>query len=155
MYCKIRQGHNLNAPRNLVHAMMYDLNPEGLEARKPAGKHRREKGHFVTKGTNWVNSMGGHDKLTGYQNSTFPLANTASRKILWLKIWTSNSSPTQIGLWYLYEARQMASVICIDKGTETGVMATMHAYLRQHHGDMDATDTQYSIDHQHPIWYIL
>ena len=33
MYHKIRQEHNLNAPRNLVHALMYDLDPEGLEAR--------------------------------------------------------------------------------------------------------------------------
>ena len=92
MYYKIRQEHNLNVPRNLVHAMMYDLDPQGLQSRQPAGKHRREKGNFVTKGTNWVHSMDGHDKLMGYQNSTFPLAvygaiDTASRKILWLKIW--------------------------------------------------------------------
>ena len=52
MYHKIRQEHNLNAPRNLVHALMYDLDSEGLEARFPMGKKRREKGHFVTKGTN-------------------------------------------------------------------------------------------------------
>ena len=149
MYQKIRQEHNLNVPRNLVRAVMYDLDPEGLEARQPLGKRRRQKGHFVTKGTNWVHSMDGHDKLMGYQNSTFPLAvygaiDTASRKILWLKIWISNSSPKRIGLWYLeylYEARQIASIIRVDEGTENGIMATMHAYLRQNHSDMDAVDT--------------
>ena len=149
MHYKIRQEHNLNVPRNLVHAMMYDLDPHGLQSRQPLGKHRREKGHFTTKGTNWVHSMDGHDKLMGYQNSTFPLAvygaiDTASRNILWPKIWTSNSSPKRIGLWYLeylYETKRIASMIRVDKGTETGVIATMHAYLRQNHGDMDAADT--------------
>lgn len=29
----------------------------------------------------------------------------------------------------------------MDLGTETGVMATMHAFLRQHHGDIDQTET--------------
>ena len=93
--------------------------------------------------------MDGHDKLMGYQNSMFPLAvygaiDTASRKILWLKIWISNSSPKRIGLWYLeqlYETKTIPSMICVDKGTESGVMATTHAYLRQNHGDMDAADT--------------
>ena len=91
MHNKIKQEYLLNVPRNLVHAVMFDLDPEGLEARCPTVKKGKTKGHFSTKGTNWVHSMDGHDKLMGYQNSTFPLAiygsiDTASRKILWLKI---------------------------------------------------------------------
>ena len=36
----------------------------------------------------------------------------------------------------------MPSMIRIDKGTETGTMGTMHAFLRQAHEDIeDATDT--------------
>ena len=85
----------------------------------------------------------------GYQNSTFPLAiygpiDTASRKILWLKVWTSNSCPKRVGKWYLgylYDARQIASLIRVDKGTETRVMAMMHAYVRQNHGDINAAET--------------
>ena len=86
--------------------------------------------------------MDGHDKLMGYQNSTFPLAiygsiDTASRKILWLKIWDSNSHPKRIGRWYLehlYETKRMASMLHIDKGTETGIMTTVHLFLR--HGSI-------------------
>jgi hypothetical protein len=29
----------------------------------------------------------------------------------------------------------------VDKGTETGVMATTHAFLRINHGDMDPHET--------------
>ena len=46
MYYKIRQEHNLNAPRNLIHALMYDIDPEGLEARCPVGKKKEKKGAF-------------------------------------------------------------------------------------------------------------
>ena len=35
----------------------------------------------------------------------------------------------------------MASYIRLDKGTETGTMATMHAFLRHNDEDTDACDT--------------
>ena len=120
---------------------MYDLDPAGLENRTPRFK-KKLKGHFTTKGPNWVHSLDGHDKLMGYQNSTFPLAiygciDTATRKLLWLRIWVSNSDPNLIGRWYLeysYEARVISSFMRLDKGTGTEVMATTHAFLRRGHG---------------------
>ena len=33
------------------------------------------------------------------------------------------------------ETHVIANMIRLDKGTETGVMATMHAFLRSNHGD--------------------
>jgi hypothetical protein len=86
----------------------------------------------------------------GYQNSTFPLAiygciDTASRKILWLRVWITNSDSRIIArfyLDYLVETKLIASFIQLDKGTETGTMATMHAFLRRHHDDgIEAEDT--------------
>lgn len=35
----------------------------------------------------------------------------------------------------------MPSFLRLDKGTETGVMAAMHAFLRRNHGDIDPCDT--------------
>ena len=145
LHKKIRQQCHLRVPRDVVHAAMYDIDPEGLENRAPQFKRKKQKGHFITKGPNWIHSLDGHDKLMGYQNSTFPMAiygciDTATRKMLWLRIWVTNSDPNIIGRWYLehlYETRVMPSFIRVDKGTETGVMATMHAFLRRNHGDMD------------------
>ena len=85
----------------------------------------------------------------GFQKDTFPLAvygclDTASRKLLFLKVGTGNSDPRVIGLWYLeflYETKQIASIIRLDKETETGKMATLHSYLHRHHNDMDPYDT--------------
>jgi hypothetical protein len=85
MHKKIRQEHELNIPRDPVHAVMYDLDPDGLQARAVGAKRKKPKGCFTTKGPNWVHSVDRHDKLMGYQNSTFPLAvygclDTCSRK---------------------------------------------------------------------------
>ena len=149
MHKKVRQVHHLNVPRKLVNEVMYDIDPEGLEARALATNSPRVRGNFTTKGVNWVHAMDGHAKLMGFQKNTFPLGvygciDTASRKLLWLRVWTGNSDPKLIDrfyLDYLYESRMIARKIRIDKGTETGKMATLHAFLRRHHGDMDPLDT--------------
>jgi len=69
----------------------------------------------------------------GYQNSTFPLAvygcmDTASRKLLWLKVWVSNHDPKLIGRWYLehlYETKIISAMLRVDKGTETEKQCTL------------------------------
>ena len=96
MHRKLRQEYGINVTRDQVYDVMTDLDAEGLEAR----------GGIGGKGSNWVHSLDGHDKLMGYQNSTFPLAiygflDTESRKRLWLRVWTSNCNPKVVGRWYL------------------------------------------------------
>ncbi|XP_066924428.1 uncharacterized protein [Clytia hemisphaerica] len=138
MHRKLRQMYHLNVPRAVVHAAMYNKNPELLEARRPGAK-RKEKGHFSSPGPNFVHSMDGHDKLMGYQNSTFPIAvygciGTCSRKLLWLKVWSGNSNPELIGRFYighLHSTNLIAQNLRIDKGTETIHMAGIHCYLQR------------------------
>lgn len=63
---------------------------------------------------------------------------TCSRKLLLVKVWMTNNDPNVIGRFYLehlFNTKVMASIIRVDKGAETGVMATMHANLCQQHGD--------------------
>ena len=151
MHKKIRQEYGLKVTRDKVYEVMTELDPEGLKARGGIGvKKQRRKGNFSSKGPNWIHSLDGHDKLMGYQCSTFPLAiygciDTASRKIMWLRIWTTNSDPRVVGRWYLehlMETRTIPNMMRLDKGTETGTMATMHAFLRRHHDDgVDPVDT--------------
>lgn len=150
LHKKIRLEHGLNVTRDQVYDVMSELDPHGLEARGNVGaKRQKKKGNFTTRGSNWVHSLDGHDKLMGYQNSTFSLAvygcmDTASRKLLWLKVWVSNHDPKLIGRWYLehlYGTKIISAMLRVDKGTETGTMATMHAFLRSHHSDMDPHET--------------
>ena len=82
---------------------MSDLDPDGLAARGGVGgKRAKKKGNFSSKGPNFVHSLDGHDKMMGYQNSTFPIAiygclDTASRKLMWIRVWVSKSDPKLIG----------------------------------------------------------
>ena len=137
MHLKIRQKNGLNVTRDQVYDVMTGVDLEGLRQRQPRFKRKKEKGTFTAVGPNWVVSLDGHDKLMGFQKSTFPLAiygciDTASRKILFLKVWTSNSNPIFVGWWYfeyLYKRKILPNYIRIDKGTETATLSTMHAYL--------------------------
>ena len=64
--------------------------------------------------------------------------------LLWLLVWTDNFDPKLVARWYfnyLYEWRVIASMIRIDKGTETGEMATLHVFLQRNHGDVNPKDT--------------
>jgi len=84
----------------------------------------------------------------GYQNSTFPIAiygsiDTCSRKIVWLKVWSSNSNPVLIGRFYiehLFSTNTISKHIRVDKGTETVSMAGIHCYLHKNRVE-DPTET--------------
>ena len=146
---KLRIHHNIKVPRNLVNAAMFDADPQGLEDRQPCNRRKKRNGKFATSGVNWVWSLDGHDKLMGFQNWTFPLAvygcyDTASRKVLFIKVWKSNSDPNLVGRWYfdhLFNTQVIPSKLRIDRGTETGLLATLHVFLRRDHGDMTPEDT--------------
>ena len=106
---------------------------------------KKSKGQFTSEGPLWVVSFGGHDKLCGYQNATFPLGvysciDTFSRKILFLFVCHSNSNPLVVGkvyLQYLFETEMLPRNLRVDRGTETGKMATIHVYLLNKHEDVD------------------
>ena len=134
---KLRTEYKICVPRNLVADVLCDLDPEGVELRNVKRKKKKEKKPFKSDGPGWTYSLDGHDKLMGYQNHTFPLAiygslDTFSRKIIFLKVWMSNSDPLLIAKFYiehLLESNTMPVYLRVDRGTETGTMATIHTYL--------------------------
>lgn len=150
MHKKIRQIYNFNIPRGLIYELMHELDSQGLKQRTPCFKKKRNKIPFTSCGPNWVHSLDGHDKLMGYQNSTFPIAiygclDSCSRKLLWANVWTDNSNPKLIARFYLehlYKSRIISRYLRLDRGTETGHMAAIHAFIRQEHSDVrDSTET--------------
>ena len=147
---KLRMEHQVKVPRHLTYNVMAELDPRDLEARSVQKKGRKTKGHFTSEGPLWVVSLDGHDKLCGYQNWTFPLGiygciDTFSRKILFLFVCITNSNPLLVGKMYiehLLKIKLLSRYLRIDRGTETGKMATIHAYLVNKMGIMDdATDS--------------
>ena len=74
MYHKIRQVHGLNITRDQVYAAMTDVDPEGLENRKPILKKKKTKSTFSSVGPNWVISMDGRDKANGISKQHIPIS---------------------------------------------------------------------------------
>ena len=112
---KLRTVHGIKVPRHLVHNILFDLDPEGLNGRRLQNKQRMTKEPFTSRGPLWVLSVDGHDKLCGYQNWMFPLGlygfiDTFSRKVLSLAVVFSNSDPKVIGRLYfdlLYKTKTL------------------------------------------------
>ena len=51
MQKKLRQEHNLKVPRDLVYAVMSDIDPNGLEARAIGNARKKEKRKVHNKGS--------------------------------------------------------------------------------------------------------
>lgn len=145
MHNKVRQEYNLHVTCDAVYNVRYDHDPEAWKLAVEFGaKKKRRKGNFSSKGLNFVHSLDGHDKRMGYQNSTFPLTvhsciHTASRKILWLRTWTTNSNPKLVGCWYLehlVETRTISRMIRLNKGSEASVIPSLCTHTS---GGMTAT----------------
>ena len=47
---KLRTEHNVQVPLHLVHNVMAELDPEGLEARNLQKKKKKSKGNFTSEG---------------------------------------------------------------------------------------------------------
>ena len=115
-------------PRNFVHNMMADLDPDGLDARNFQKRPRRMKKPFKSYGPLSPVSTDGHDKLCGYQSWTLPLVvygnlDTFSWKVLFLFLNHSYSDPLIIGnkyLAYLTETQIIPENLQVDRATETG-----------------------------------
>ena len=142
---KLRTQHGIKVPRHLVHNVLFDLDPEGLADRSLQAKKKKQKEPFTSNGPLWVVSVDGHDKLCGYQNWMFPLGiygfiDTFSRKVLSLKVLYSNSDPNTIAKLYfdlLYETKELPMFLRMDRGSETGKMATMHTFLMSKQNILD------------------
>ena len=47
---KLRQVHELNVPRDLVYAVMYNVDPDSLAERAPQFKKKKAKDNFTSRG---------------------------------------------------------------------------------------------------------
>ena len=89
----------------------------------------------------------------GFQNNTFPIAiygaiNTASRKLLWFKVWVTNRILELVARWYsefIYKTRVIPNYMRIDKDSETGTITTMHCFLHRQHSDVETENNAISV----------
>ena len=98
MHLKIKNIYGLNVPQRLVYTAMTDFDSDGLKMRQLGNKKPKEKGSFISAGSDWVMSLDGHEKLMGFHNNTVPIViygaiDTASKNLLWIKFLVTNRIP--------------------------------------------------------------
>ena len=140
---KLRTEYSIHVPHHLVHNVMRDVDPEGIAARQVNKKIKKHKQPFTSEGPLGVVSLDSHDKLCGYQNSSFPpdvygCLDIFSRKVLFLFLSFSNSQPETcfsnsepqfIGKNYLKrlsKSKLLPYFLRADGSTETGEMCSIH-----------------------------
>ena len=124
---ELRAEYSIHVLRHLVHNMMRHVDREDIAARQLNKKIKKNKQLFTSEGSLWVVSLDGHDKLFGYQNSTFPLdvygcVDTFSHKVVSLFLCFSSSEPEVIRknyLKYLSKSKLLPYFLRVDTGTET------------------------------------
>ena len=92
---------------------------------------------FNLKGPNHTHSADGHDKLMDFIRDTFPLAvyglqDMFSGRLLFVKIWRSNSDPKLTGRWYLEHLYE-------TKGTQLFIMFILPSNILKLHTFLQRT----------------
>lgn len=130
----LRQKYFLTVKRDDVMNAIRRLDPSGVQLR-----HRRRfvrKGYF-TAGPKQVWHVDGYDKLKPFGIAISGCIDGFSRKVMWLRIGSSNNDP---GI-FVYHYLQCVSELVVparlrtDCGTESGTMVAIHCALRAQHTD--------------------
>ena len=122
---------------------MEDIVTNCLKYSTVGKKSKRENVSFSSEGANWVFSFDNHVKFMGPQNGTFPIAIYSCRKLVWIKVWDSNSSPYLLPhrhYDYLPESKLLQHYVRLDNVPDSRVLGTMHAYLWKQQFDIDTDD---------------
>ena len=70
---RLRVTQDIRVPCHEVRKVVADVDQAGVLERVPGPSRKNKKGHFTSKGPNFVWSGDGHDKLAGLYGSTFDI----------------------------------------------------------------------------------
>lgn len=133
MTMRLRLKHDLCVRRNDVMTVMRHTDPLGTISRKSRRLQRRT---YESQGPDHVWHIDGHDKLKPYGLCIHGCIDGFSRKVLWLKVCSSNNNPVAIASFYVETIRHLKlqpAIIRSDRGTENVNVATIQEFLGAKH----------------------
>lgn len=130
MWNKLKNHHQLQVKRSTVMILLALLNPEGTAQRRYKRLKRRT---YRSMGPNFLWHCDGYDKLKPYGLPIHGCIDGYSRKILWLKVASSNNNPSQIAYYYLNTVQNIEGCprfLRTDLGTENSIVAFLQPLLQ-------------------------
>jgi len=121
--------HGFAVSREVVRVIMLELDTEGVRLR--AGRRLRRREYFA-KGPNFVWHIDGYDKLKPYGLCIHGCIDGYSRRVIWLKVHSTNNNPRIVAGYFIDAVAEILSVpkfVRGDRGTENGHIAAMQTFL--------------------------
>lgn len=122
---------------------MRELDPEGVELRKRNCLRRRK---YYSRGPNWVWHIDGYDKLKPYWFSIHGAIDGYSRRVMWLKLSSSNKEPRNVCEHFIETCVNINGIprkVVGDRGTENVYLAASQRFLRRNHIDANAGEKSF------------
>lgn len=131
MKSRMRMLYGINESSESIRQLLKCIDPEGVEARTKRRFCRRK---YISKGPNYTWHLDGYDKLKPYGFCIHGCIDGYSRKILWLRVSSTNNDPGVISTYYLdfvESIKGTARRIRADCGTENLNIAGVQRFFRR------------------------
>lgn len=140
MWQRLRKVHKLEVKQKTVARLLKNLDPEGVADRL---RHRLKRRVYSVAGPNFLWHIDGYDKLKRFGFAIHACIDGFSKKVIWLKVATSNNDPYIIGYYYMEvvdKYKYVPTLMRADHGTENTLIDSLHRALRYSHNDEDYED---------------
>lgn len=136
----LRNQHGVHVHRDIVAAMVKQMDADGVEARLRRSIRRRV---FYVPGPNHAWSADGHDKLKKFGITLYGIIDAWSRRVLGIFVHVTNNNPAHIGLYFLEVVKKVGGIpqkTVTDHGTETINLAAHQIELAFEFGNLTAEE---------------
>ena len=125
------QAAALVVDRETIRLVMKVMDPEVVSLR---GTHELKRRKYICNGSNETWYMDGYDKLKPFGFAIHGCIDGFSRKIIWLRVASSNNDPKIIASYFIDSLSKLKlgqKVIRADRGTENIYVAGIQRYVRR------------------------
>lgn len=143
MHQRLFIQHGLIVDRETVRITLRFLDNEGVDIRSRRKLRRRS---YKAAGPNFIWHIDGYDKLKPFGFCVHGAIDGYSRKILWLKVASSNNDPKIVAQYFLECAKEIGGIPRVvrgDPGTENGDIAGIQRFLRRNDIDEFASEKSF------------
>lgn len=134
---RLRKNYGFQVKQVTVLYLLRIIDPHGVEARK---RYRLNRRRYNVAGPNYLWHIDGYDRLKPFGMAINGCVDGFSRKIIYLRVSTTNNKPQVIAHYFLQAVKEfkcIPSMIRTDMGTENTVIDILQMALRTDHADED------------------